>query len=565
MLKPVRRGEPIETETLYAVIGAIAEGPDLERVLDAVVDLLVDATACHACFIYLREGDRLTIRAASPVFAHAVGRVSLGIGEGLTGWVARNRTPAFIKEEALKDPRMSYVAELDEERFQSMVAVPLVDRHGDVIGVVVLHTEAPREFGQDVLDLLVHVASLVAGAIDNARLYDRTQRQVAALSALSTLSHQLASLTNRAELYTAGCEGIRRLLAADRCNLAILDTHGAAVEVASAPADPEPEQEALLHSPADGKLTAQLLEGERPMGIIRVRRQAPFAHDDSRLLQTATNQLALALRTAARIERLATDSVVRQVFDALEHGNPTIVAARAAAAGWDPHRPHVAVVALPATSVAPGWQGHLAGEVRERLRLISHVALTDIGFSQVRALVALAGARPSTVGAVDVLRAELATIGTELNVSFGISHPRSTSAGDAAILGEAEDAARVASALAPGGGAQAYDELGAYRFLVELIGSDPPDAAHAQALTTLADYDRQRRSALIDTLDAYLEARGASQLAARRLVIHPNTLRQRLERIQQLSGLRLEEEDLLSLQLSLKVHRLCSPPINPRP
>jgi hypothetical protein len=435
-----------------------------------------------------------------------------------------------------------------------------------VIGVVVLHTQAPREFGQDVLDLLVHVASLVAGAIDNARLYDRTQRQVAALSALSTLSHQLASLTNRAELYTVGCEGIRRLLAAERCNLAILDAHGAAVEVASAPADPEPQQEALLHSPADGKLTAQLLEGERPMGIIRVSRGTPFADDDSRLLQTATNQLALALRTAARIERLAADNVVRQVFDALEHGNPALVAARAAAAGWDPDRPHVAVVALPASAAAPGWQDHVAGEVRERLRLISHVALTDIGLNQVRALVALGRTRSSAFCAVDALRSELATIGTELNVSFGISHPRGTPAGDAAILGEAEDAARVADALAPGGGARAYDELGAYRFLVELIGCKPPDAVHAQALATLADYDRRRRSALIDTLDAYLEARGSSQVAARRLVIHPNTLRQRLERIQQLSGLRLDEEDLLSLQLSLKVHGLCpSPDSNPRP
>ena len=59
----------MRTETFYAVIGAIAEGPDLERVLPAIVDLLVNATACHACFIYLREGDQLRIRAASPVFA----------------------------------------------------------------------------------------------------------------------------------------------------------------------------------------------------------------------------------------------------------------------------------------------------------------------------------------------------------------------------------------------------------------------------------------------------------------------------------------------------------------
>ena len=48
----------------------------------------------------------------------------LGLDEGLTGWVARTETPEFIREHALDDPRMKYVPELEEEHFQSMVAVP---------------------------------------------------------------------------------------------------------------------------------------------------------------------------------------------------------------------------------------------------------------------------------------------------------------------------------------------------------------------------------------------------------------------------------------------------------
>src|SRR3954468_10551981 len=199
-------------ETLYAIIGAVAQGPDLDRVLPPVVDLLVKATSCHACFVYLLEDDVLRIRAASPVYAHVIGAVEFGIDEGLTGWVARHRTPAFIREKAMDDPRMRFVPELEEERFQSMVAVPLLDRDDTVIGVVVLHTEAPREFGQDVLDFLVHVASLVAGAIDNARLYEQTTRQLAALTSLTELSGELASLTGREDLYTASCDGVTRLL-----------------------------------------------------------------------------------------------------------------------------------------------------------------------------------------------------------------------------------------------------------------------------------------------------------------------------------------------------------------
>ncbi len=152
-----------ENETLYAVIKTVSSSLALERVLGGIVDIATDATGCHACFIYFVDDGRLVLRAASPRYSELVGRLGWGLDEGLTGWVARTKTPEFIRERALEDPRMKFVPELDEERFQSMVAVPILARDGEVIGVIVLHTEAPREFDDDVLNFLVHTASLVGG------------------------------------------------------------------------------------------------------------------------------------------------------------------------------------------------------------------------------------------------------------------------------------------------------------------------------------------------------------------------------------------------------------------
>ncbi|MBV8955860.1 MAG: GAF domain-containing protein, partial [Solirubrobacterales bacterium] len=165
-----------ENRTLYGVIKLVSSSLEMLPMLQGVVDLATEATGCHACFIYLLEDGHLTIRAASPVFAEAVGNVRFSVEEGLTGWVARHRTPEFIRERAMDDPRMKYVPLLEEERFQSMVAVPIVARSGEAIGVIVLHTEAPREFTEDTLKLLVHIASLVSGAIENAQLYDQQRR-----------------------------------------------------------------------------------------------------------------------------------------------------------------------------------------------------------------------------------------------------------------------------------------------------------------------------------------------------------------------------------------------------
>jgi purine catabolism regulator len=75
-------------------------------------------------------------------------------------------------------------------------------------------------------------------------------------------------------------------------------------------------------------------------------------------------------------------------------------------------------------------------------------------------------------------------------------------------------------------------------------------------LGALVEHDRARGGALIPTLKAYLEA-GEQQAAARRLRVHPNTLRYRLDRIREISGADLDDaETRLNLAVSLRVQGL---------
>ncbi len=227
------RGLREENHTLYGVIKLVSSSVEIGPMLQGVVDLATEATDCHACFIYLLEDGRLTIRAASQVFADAVGRVQLAIEEGLTGWVARHRTPEFIRERAMEDPRMKYVPLLQEEQFQSMVAVPILARSNDTLGVIVLHTEAPREFTEDTLKLLVHIASLVSGAIENAQLYQRERRRVDTLTRLAGLGGEVASATDAENLGQIVATGTRRLLEAEFCQVYRLDPEGSGLQLLS--------------------------------------------------------------------------------------------------------------------------------------------------------------------------------------------------------------------------------------------------------------------------------------------------------------------------------------------
>src|SRR6201995_4242282 len=236
------RGLREENRTLYRVINLVASSIELGPMLQGIVDLATEATDCHACFIYLLDGGLLTMRAASPVYANAVGVVQMRLDEGLTGWVARHKTPEFIREGAMADARMKFFPVLEEERFQSMVAVPITSRAGESIGVIVLHTEAPREFTEDTLKLLVHIASLVSGAIENAQLYDQQRRRVDALTSLAGLGQEVATAADASAIGRAVTRGMRRLLGAEICQLYRLDREGAALGLlASSPAAAVPE------------------------------------------------------------------------------------------------------------------------------------------------------------------------------------------------------------------------------------------------------------------------------------------------------------------------------------
>jgi DNA-binding PucR family transcriptional regulator len=121
---------------------------------------------------------------------------------------------------------------------------------------------------------------------------------------------------------------------------------------------------------------------------------------------------------------------------------------------------------------------------------------------------------------------------------------------------EALDAATIGRALLGEGGAIAYSQLGAYRYLVHIAADDAPRDRMRTAVDQLIAYDRKRRTALLDTLERYLAERRSVIESARALFIHPNTLRQRLGRIEELTGLDLDKDDLLSLELAIKLARL---------
>jgi GAF domain-containing protein len=574
------RGLREENRTLYAVIKLVSSSLELVPMLQGVVDLATEATGCHACFIYLLEDSRLTIRAASPVFSEAVGHVQFSVQEGLTGWVARHRTPEFIRDQAMRDPRMKYVPLLDEERFQSMVAVPILSRAGDTIGVIVLHTEAPHEFGEDTLKLLVHIASLVSGAIENAQLYDQERKRVNTLTGLSELAQQVAAVSGAPELGTALVTGTSRLLNADLCQLFRLEPDGETLELLASVPEALPPPSAT--SAADLMLAALEGRGERPparvlwpsikltdllvtplasggerMGLLCAASSSErvFGDEDAEIARAVAHLAAVAIKRAELIEGLTNANTIKDLFEALAAGATGFAAAKAAEVRCDLTAPYLMLCAQPAAAqeqASGEWR--IAAEALGRgLAELAPRSAIEAGPGPVRALLAFG---PASRQSIEGLLRECRELGQRTGAAVGVSEPRETPAEAADAYREARDAATIAGALLGDGGAIAYPQVGAYRYLVQIGANDAPRDRMRAAVDLLIAYDRKRRTALLDTLERYLSERRSVIESARALFIHPNTLRQRLGRIEELTGLTLDEDDLLSLELAIKLARL---------
>ncbi len=110
----------------------------------------------------------LTLRATQGLDSRSVRNVRLGFGEGLVG-LAAQRGEAVATEHASQDPNFRYFPETGEERYESLLAAPLIVQ-GVTIGVLVIQTAESRHFEPADVGLLQTCAQLLAPVVTNAQL-----------------------------------------------------------------------------------------------------------------------------------------------------------------------------------------------------------------------------------------------------------------------------------------------------------------------------------------------------------------------------------------------------------
>jgi sugar diacid utilization regulator len=355
--------------------------------------------------------------------------------------------------------------------------------------------------------------------------------------------------------------------ALDDASLALSDRSGAVLAVAAR----SPADERGLLAEGNGVDVYELRVADEQVGQLRVRSRAEGDAPSPmvlRLVLTLVASEVQRIRAPARASELAVSEFLHDLIGRRLADGGTILQ-RASDIGVD--------LSDGAAIVVVRAQLHVPAEEGWRERVIA-VAERGARAAVTTAVVASSG-RPDATGsevvvlipggdmsaAERVTEALLRELGASLpghSFALGCSRlalqpgdlPR---AGNEALL--AANVAEGGSGTEDGQRVMAFDDTGAYRLLLSAMSEDPAELQrfYAETIEPLVAYDEQYETDLVVTVEAFLDADGNVAGTAQRLFTHRHTIRYRLERVRELSGLDVGSTDgREKLSLGLKAMRV---------
>jgi GAF domain-containing protein/sugar diacid utilization regulator len=433
-----------------------------------------------------------------------------------------------------------------EQGYRSMLSVPLVTGSG-VIGTLNSYRSAVHEFGREEIDRLQLLAEHAALAITSARVLDdlRDQRD------LVMRSEKIHERLLRVAVRAGGVEGIAGALH-DLLGAPVL-VQGARGEVlAQAGSPPTPIGAAAgRRAPETGLVREQgphvvadvVLEGEVAAQVWVAGRAGALAPLDRRALEHASIVLSLELlrrRTALEVEQNLRGDLLADLLAGADPMSPS-VRDRAGLLGHDLTRDHLTLVAQVTTGGRPAPSGVMQRALTEAAALASGVRPRPLVAVHRDVIVALwpAAATGPAAGrpAADALRRSLRSARGVDDASVAVSDPAQRDLLNA--YRTARGALTVAGHAGRSGSTITLDDLGVAGLLLQLGDPVRLRAYADRTLGALIRYDRDHGAALLRTLRTYLDSGVDRHLTARALTLHPNTVSQRLRRIEALTGLDL--------------------------
>lgn len=327
----------LELTELNAIVATITATLDLDQVLQRIVASMTKLFphASGTTIQLLDEAtDHLITRAASQDLPARPRQLAFAPGEGIAGLAVRERRPINVAD-VTTDPY--FVPGPTEPPFRSLLVAPLLfGEHS--LGTLSMEGTLPMAFGDEDERLVESLAGYAAIAVENAHLFEESQRRSRELALLYDTALATSSVLETERLLQRIYEQVRQLIAPDTFVVALYDADVGEVEFALVMEEGEavpgaidlrvPLEEGGLTGwvmrtrqpllvgdlqvdrlpvgprhvtrPARSWLGVPLIVHDRLIGVLSVQSFRPHVFDDAhrRLLESLASQVAIALENA---------------------------------------------------------------------------------------------------------------------------------------------------------------------------------------------------------------------------------------------------------------------------
>jgi GAF domain-containing protein/sugar diacid utilization regulator len=572
-----------DLSALYDAARDLSSLRDVDRVLEAVVRRGRQLLGTDVAYLMLVDDDSgdTYMRATDSTVTPGFSEIRLSLGVGLGGLVAQAAAPRWTAN-YMGDDRLVHVIDttVQAEALVAILGVPLqVD--GRVIGVLFAADRQPRTFASEEVSLLCSLADHAAIAIEGAGLLQQAEGALTHLSDVNVrVEEQRHELARTADMQGQLIDLV--LTGADLAGLAtiVADSLGGTVVILSPQGrllafvgDQLPNLPSTFVS-TDAEswtgpveivaLLGHMLVAPQPMDIelpglmcrmAPVRAGADFygtvlwirpsaGSGDARALDRAATMMSLFLlnqRSRDEVENQLRGDMLAELLGSPAK-DPQTYRRRAELLQVNLNGDLTAVVAVPESRTLTSKILTQAATIARQLgglttsdggNIVFLIPSADASLAAAGVLAQFQqGSIEGTVGAAGPFRdlAELPEFGRQ-----------------------ARRCANALTLLGRHGQSATARELGFYGLLLGDAAQEQVKEFVADTLHSVEAYDRTRGTDLIETIGAYFAHDGQISVAAASLFIHPNTMYQRLERVDEILGhpWRTREH---ALQMRLALH-----------
>lgn len=284
-----------ELTILRTVVDIASSELDLNMILQELVRIVTDMTKADSVFVYLfdERKENLVLMASKTAHKKELGQLVLKVGEGITGWVARETKPVAIKEHAYKDPRFKNFDVLPEDRYEAFLSLPIIYK-AKAIGVINVQHKRQHSYSVSTVNLIESIAKQIGGVIEHARLFEETRKKALQFDSLIKVSRSITSEHYLDEILSLIVVVTAEMLNSKICSVMLLDEKGQELVIKATQSLSE-DYKKKPNIKVENSLSGTVLKTKRPLSVYDVRRDEKYAYRDLAAKEGLSSMIAVPM------------------------------------------------------------------------------------------------------------------------------------------------------------------------------------------------------------------------------------------------------------------------------